>query len=104
MTVLLFILKLLLKIIMAPVLLALTLIVWIGTGIMYLSGLILGLFSMLIAVLGLLVLILDSPKNGIIALVIAFLISPYGLPIAVFWLLGKVLELKYTIQDWVYGL
>lgn len=67
---------------------------------MYLSGLILGLFSMVIATFGLFVLILDFHKNGIIALVMAFLISPYGLPIAVFWLLGKVLDLKYTIQDW----
>lgn len=38
-----------------------------------------------------------------ILLVIAFLISPYGLPMAAIWLLGKVQDLKFIIQDLVYG-
>ena len=33
----------------------------------------------------------------------AFLISPMGLPLAAIWLLGKVQDLKYVIQDKVYG-
>lgn len=103
MTVLLSILKLLLKIIVAPVILALTILIWVCVGIVYVSGLILGLLSMVIAVLGVAVLITYSPKNGIIALVMAFLISPYSLPMAAFWLLGKIQDLKYMIQDWVYG-
>lgn len=103
MTVLLSILKLLLKIITAPVILALTLFIWICVGIVYISGLVLCLLSMVIAVLGVAVLITYSPKNGIIALVMAFLISPYGLPTAAFWLLGKIQDLKYAIQDRVYG-
>ena len=103
MTVLLSILKLLLKIIVAPVILALTILIWVCVGIVYVSGLILGLLSMVIAVLGVAVLITYPPKNGIIALVMAFLIRPYGLPMAAFWLLGKIQDLKYTIQDWVYG-
>ena len=32
-----------------------------------------------------------------------FLISPYGLPMAAIWLLGKVQDLKFAIQDLVYG-
>ena len=36
-------------------------------------------------------------------LVIAFLISPMGLPLAAIWLLGKVQDLKFAIQDWMYG-
>lgn len=43
------------------------------------------------------------PANGIILLVMAFLISPYGLPMAAIWLLGKVQDLKFAIQDLVYG-
>lgn len=102
MTVLLSILKLLLKIIVAPVILALTLFIWICVGIVYISGLILGLLSMVIAVLGVAVLITYSPQNGLILLLIAYLISPYGLPMAAIWLLGKVQDLKYAIQDLVY--
>ena len=36
-------------------------------------------------------------------LVMAFLISPMGLPLAAIWLLGKVQSLKFAIKDWVYG-
>ena len=57
----------------------------------------------IIALLGIAVLITYSPQNGVILLVIAFLISPMGLPLAAIWLLGKVQDLKFAIQDWVYG-
>ena len=98
-----FILKLLVKILAAPVILALTLFVWICVGIVYISGLVLGLISMVIALLGVAVLITCSLQNGIILLVMAFLISPFGLPLAAIWLLGKVQDLKFLIQDLVYG-
>ena len=98
-----FLLKLLLKIVMVPVILALTLFVWICVGIVYVSGLVLVLISMVIALLGVAVLLTCSLQNGIILLVMAFLISPYGLPMAAIWLLGKVQDLKFAIQDLVYG-
>ena len=98
-----FILKLLLKIVVAPVILVLTLFVWICVGIVYISGLMLGLISMVIALLGVAVLLTCSLQNGIILLVMAFLISPFGLPLAAIWLLGKVQDLKFLIQDLVYG-
>ena len=41
-----FLVKLLLKIAVAPVIVALTLFVWICVGIVYISGLVLGLISM----------------------------------------------------------
>ena len=84
------ILKGLLMIITAPVILVLTLFVWLCTGLIYISGLVLGLLSTVIALLGVAVLITYSPQNGVILLVMAFLISPMGLPLAAIWLLGKV--------------
>ena len=63
----------------------------------------LGLLSTVIALLGVAVLITYSPQNGVVLLVMAFLISPMGLPLAAIWLLGKVQSLKFAIQDWVYG-
>ena len=57
----------------------------------------------IIALLGIAVLITYSPQNGLILLLMAFLIGPMGLPLAAIWLLGKVQDLKYAIQDWVYG-
>ena len=97
------ILKLLLMIAVAPIVVALTLFVWICLGLVYVSGLVLGLISMILALLGVAVLITYSPQNGVILLVIAFLISPMGLPLAAIWLLGKVQNLKFAIQDWMYG-
>ena len=47
-----FILKLLLKIVVAPVILALTLFVWLCAGLVYLSGLVLGLISTFFAICG----------------------------------------------------
>ena len=99
MRIVLFFLKLLLKILMAPVLLALTLFIWICVGIVYLSGLVLGLVSTIIAFLGVVMLIVGPRQNGIIALVMAFLISPFGLPMAAIWLLGKVQDLKFAIHE-----
>ena len=96
-------LKLILKIVTAPMVLLLTLAIWICVGLVYVSGLVLGLLSTVIALLGAAVLITYSPQNGLILLVIAFLISPFGLPKLAFWLLGKVQDLKYAIQDFVYG-
>ena len=53
--------------------------------------------------IGVAVLITYSPQNGVILLVMAFLISPMGLPLAAIWLLGKVQSLKFAIQELVYG-
>ena len=72
-------------------------------GLVYVSGLVLGLISMILALLGVAVLITYSPQNGFILLLMAFLISPMGLPLAAIWLLSKVQSLKFAIQDWVYG-
>ena len=97
------ILKGLLMIITAPVILVLTLFVWLCMGLIYISGLVLGLLSMVIALLGVAVLLTYSLQNGLILLVMAFLISPMGLPLAAIWLMGKEQSLKFAIQDWIYG-
>ncbi len=91
--------KVLLKIVVAPLVVLLTLAIWICVGLVYVSGLVLGLVSMVIAFLGVAVLVTYSPQNGFILLLIAFLISPYGLPLAAIWLLGKVQNFQYLLQN-----
>ena len=56
--------KLLLKIVVAPVMVLLTLFVWTCVALVYVSGLVLGLASMVIALLGVAVLVTYSPQNG----------------------------------------
>ena len=114
----LFILKLGLKILAVPVVLALTLFTWLCFWLLYVSSFIFGLVSTVAshagklifgtvcgrkALLGIAVLVTYSPQNGVILLVIAFLVSPLGLPMAAVWLVGKVQDLRYAIQDAVYG-
>ena len=106
----LFILKLGLKILAVPVVLALTLFTWLCFWLLYVSSFIFGLASTVVALLGIAVLVTYSPQNGVILLVffvallvIAFLVSPLGLPMAAVWLVGKVQDLRYAIQDAVYG-
>ena len=95
----LFILKLGLKILAAPLVLALALFTWVCFGLLYVSSFIFGLASTVVALLGIAVLVTYSPQNGVILLVIAFL----GLPMAAAWLVSKVQDLRFAIQDAVYG-
>ena len=90
--------KLILKILAAPVVAALALFIWICAGLLYCSAFLFGLAGTIVAVL-----VTYSPQNGIILLVIAFLISPMGLPMAAAWLLGKIQDLRYAIQGRIYG-
>ena len=94
--------RLLLKLLAAPVVLALALSIWICFRLLSCAAFLFGLAGTIVGLLGVAVLITYSPQNGIILMILAFLISPFGLPKAAIWLLGKVQDLKYSIQDKVY--
>ena len=94
--------RLILKILAAPLVVALTLFVWICTVLLYCTGMVLGLAALVVALLGVAVIVTYCLQNGIILLGIAFLISPMGLPTATAWLLGKGQGVRYAIQDSVY--
>lgn len=95
--------RILMKLLAAPIILVLMLFVWICSALLYCSAFIFGLASTVIGLLGLAVLVTYSMKNGIILLVIALLVSPVGLPMAAAWFLGKIQDLRYAIQDRIYG-
>ena len=71
--------------------------------ILNLSAWVFGIASTILGILGLAVLLLDNVVNGVIILVIAFLVSPIGLPMLAAWMLGQIQRLRYFIQDAVYG-
>lgn len=95
--------RLILKILAAPIIVVLTMFVWICSGLLYCSSFILGLAGTVLGILGVLVLLTGAVTNGIIVLVMAFLASPFGVPMAAAWLIGKIQGLRYAIQDRVYG-
>lgn len=95
--------RLLLKLLAAPVVLALALSIWICFRLLSCAAFLFGLAGTIVGLLGVAVLVTYSVQNGIILLVIAFLVSPVGLPMAAAWLLGKLQDLRYAIQNRVYG-
>lgn len=64
-----------LKIILVPLSLILSLLVWLCAGLLSCSGFVFKLASGLLSLLAIAVMITYSVKNGIILLVLAFLIS-----------------------------
>lgn len=95
--------KFLLKILFAPVIVILTLIIWTFALILRLSAWVFGIIGTIFGILGLAILLLDSVTNGIIVLVIAFLVSHVGLPMLAAWTIGQMQRFRYFVQDAVYG-
>ncbi len=97
------ILKCLLMVVTAPVILALTLLVWLCTGLIYniRSGAWPTQHGNCAAWRGCAYYLFPAEWCDFAGY--SFLISPMGLPLAAIWLLGKVQDLKFAIQDWMYG-
>ena len=95
--------KLLLKILTAPIIAVLTVAVWMLSFALNLASGVLGLVSLLLGILGGIIFFADNATNGIIVLITAFLISPYGLPMLAVLFIGKIQKLRCAIQHKVYG-
>lgn len=95
--------RLILKILVAPVIVVLTICVWICALALRCSAFVFGLAGTLLGILGVLALVTAQTTNGIVLLVMAFVVSPVGIPMIAAWLVGKVQNLRYSIRDNVYG-
>ena len=90
--------KLIFKILTVPVTLAIDLFTLTCIGIISCSAMLLRLVSGLIGILGIAVLVTYSPKNGLILLTIAYLVSPMGVPMIAVWLLGGLQSISRTLK------
>lgn len=79
----------------------LNLVVWLCAVMLHISAFIFGLAGTVVGLLGLVVLVTYSVQNGIILLVIAFLISPLGLPMLAVRMLGLIQDANYALQDFI---
>ena len=95
--------RFLLKILFAPIRAVLAVVTWFFVFVVSLSSGILCIPAAILGFFGLFILFVDSVSYGVGLLVIAFLISPYGLPMLATWLLAKLHVLRYAIQDRIYG-
>ena len=81
------------------------------TGILYLvckflvviSGAVLGILSGIVFLAALVLFFIAGFWPGFSWLVIAFLISPYGLPMAAAWLVGIIGGANSALKDFVFG-
>ena len=94
--------RILLKILFAPVMLALILFVNFFAFLLTVSSVFFGIAGTVFAILAAILFFAVNRTNGTIVLIFAFLISPFGLPMLAAWLLGKVQQLRYALQDWLY--
>lgn len=95
--------KTLLKIIFAPVIAVMWILIKIGSLITYISGLALGIASGIFGVISIIFLLIGSTQNGLIGLVIAYLLSPYGIPMFTILLLGIIQKVRFNLQEAIYG-
>ena len=81
------------------------------TGLLYLvckflviaSGAVLGILSGIVFLASLVLFFTAGVWAGLAWLVIAFLISPYGLPMAAAWLVGMIGGANPALKDFVFG-
>lgn len=94
--------KILLKILFAPIMAVMWLVVKAGVAIGYISSLALGIVSVIIALISVVYLLTGGVTNGLIGLVIAYLASPYGIPTFAVMILGVVQRIRLGLQDCIY--
>ena len=83
----------------------------LATGLLYLvckflviaSGAVLGILSGIVFLASLVLFFTAGVWAGLAWLVIAFLISPYGLPMAAAWLVGMIGGANHALKDFVFG-
>lgn len=93
----------LLKIVFAPAIAVLAVLIWLCGLTLKLSAWVFGIIGTVLGILGLAILLLDNVTNAIIVLVIAFLASPLGLPMLAAWMIGQMQKFRYFVQDAIYG-
>lgn len=86
------------KLLTAPIVLTIDLFTLACVGIISCSVILFRIVSSIVALLGVMVLVTYSPKNGIILLVIAFLVSPMGVPMFAVWILGILQSFSHFLR------
>ena len=87
-----------LKIMMFPVALIIDFFTWICCGLLSCSAFAFGMASSLMSILAVAVMLTSSFNNGMILLVVAFLVSPMGLPLAATWMLSGLQSISLMIK------
>lgn len=89
--------RILLKVLLFPLTLFLTLLVAFCRFFCLFSGMVLSIAAMVLFLLGLVLLFCGETRDFLGLLVLAWLVNPYGLPLAASWLTDQI----ESIRDWL---
>ena len=95
--------KILLKILFAPVIAVLSIFIWLAAKIVQAAAIVLNFIAVATALGAICILIDGRTAHGVAGLIAAFLLTPFGLPLLSIILLGQVQKFKCWLQDRVYG-
>ena len=95
--------KILLKILFAPIMALMWIAIKIGSLMTYISGLALGIIRGIIAVISIVYMLTGAGMNGFIGLVIAYLLSPYGISMFMIIMLGVIQRIRENLKYIIYG-
>ncbi len=93
-----FLIKLPFRILFLPILLTLKILFWVCSGILCLSEWMFSLAGTVLLLLGLYSLIFEANMQGLAVILIAFLVSPFGLPM----LAMKLVCMIDAAGEWVW--
>ena len=92
-----------LKILAAPFVVALTLLVAIVSFLYCVASALCHIGCVVLTLLALVLFIGGQTVGGIVFLVLAFLVSPLGVPAIAEWLVDKLHSAKFTLRDFITG-
>lgn len=95
--------KLILKLLFAPIIFVLWLVTGICTLFVRVSATVLSVVAVLFAIMGVITIVTGSTLRGCIGLGVAFLMCPYGLPMLATWLLALIHMFRFWLKDTIYG-
>lgn len=93
--------RIVLKIFAAPAMCLLGLAVGVCSLVLLIVGFICWFLVVDAGVGGVVLLLTDHPAGGIAFLVIAFLVSPYGIPALIAWMVGKLNAVRFSLQCFI---
>ena len=92
-----------LKILAAPVMVALSLLAAMVTFLFCVASAVCELGCIVLPLLSLILFIGGQIVGGIVFLVLAFLVSPFGVPVIAEWLVDKLHSAKFALRDFIIG-
>lgn len=95
--------RLIFKLLAFPFVLVTELLYLVCKFLLIASGAVLGILSGIVFVASLVLFFTAGVWAGLAWMVIAFLISPYGLPMAAAWLVGMIGGANHALRDFVFG-